>query len=403
MAPHQVDDAHAHRGADVGEEVGGLSGRRRFGDGRKRIVHSAACLESWPSTVKNDADLGCLGSSTRPFGQAREARFLAAHDAALVRAGHGIARDRHGVGRGVDADIEAARRVGAVGRRAVQQLGVHQADAARLAKAGHRLGQRLLLRVGRDAAGEALAVEQRQHRPLVRARHDGEAAVALVDVVEEQQRRHDVGVGVRRVGEVLVIGDLGLGARELQVDLAMVELDVRPDQVGHHVDGARVEHDLAIGVGNVGRVVDAAQRRLLGAVLGAHVEARPAVDGRRPERRGVRAALLDPVGDLGLERGELRRRHGILDHEIAVAPEGVDLLAAENGHLSDLALHERAGVRAPLASLELRPALFHEGRAALDVVLGGEALLHQRRRAARNPACRRGASAPRWCAWRHAW
>src|SRR4029453_2028112 len=36
---------------------------------------------------------------------------------------------------------------------------------------------------------------------------------------------------------------------------------------------------------------------------------------------------------------------------------------------------------APLStSLELRPALFHEGRAAFDVVLGGEALLHQRRR-----------------------
>ena len=66
MAPHQVDHAHAHRGADVGKEFGGLSGRRRFGDGRKRIVHSAACLESWPSTVKNDADLGCLGNSTRP-------------------------------------------------------------------------------------------------------------------------------------------------------------------------------------------------------------------------------------------------------------------------------------------------------------------------------------------------
>ena len=66
VAPHQIDHAHAHRGADVGEEVGGLAGRRRFGDGRKRIAHSAACLESCPSTVKNEAVLGCLGSSTSP-------------------------------------------------------------------------------------------------------------------------------------------------------------------------------------------------------------------------------------------------------------------------------------------------------------------------------------------------
>ena len=351
MAPHQIDHAHAHRGADVGKEFGGLSGRRRFGDGRKRIVHSAACLELLAQHGEERRRLGLLGQFDQAFGQPRKPRFLAAHDPAFVR---GSASD---CARSARRRPRCRRRyrgratlVGAVGRRAVQQLGVHQADAARLAEAGDRLGQRLLLGVGGDAAGEALAVEQRQHRPLVRARHDGEAAVALIDVVEEQQRRHDVGIGVRRVGEVLVIGDLGLGARELQVDLAMVELDVGPDQVGHHVDRARVEHDLAIGVGNVRRVVDAAQRRLVGAVLAAHVEARPAVDRRRSERRGMRAALLDPVGDLRLERGELLGRHRIVDHEIAVAPEGVDLLAAENGHDLSPRLDALSPVRAVLSS-----------------------------------------------------
>ena len=66
MPPHQVDDADADGRADVGEQLGGFARRRRFGDGRKRVGHSAACLDSWPITVKNEAVLGCLGSSIRP-------------------------------------------------------------------------------------------------------------------------------------------------------------------------------------------------------------------------------------------------------------------------------------------------------------------------------------------------
>jgi hypothetical protein len=69
-------------------------------------------------------------------------------------------------------------------------------------------------------------------------------------------------------------------------------------------------------------------------VLGPHVEARPAVDRRRAERLQMGAAFLDPAHDLGLQRGELRRRHRILDHQIAVAPEGLVLLAGQGFHIS---------------------------------------------------------------------
>ena len=114
----------------------------------------------------------------------------------------------------------------------------------------------------------------------------------------------------------------------------MVELDVRPDQVGHHVDRAGVEHDVAIGVGNVRRIVDAAQRRLGGAMLRAHVETRPAVDRWLAEWLLMRATLLDPSRDLGLQSRQLRGRHGILDHEVAVPPERVDLLLGQGLHIS---------------------------------------------------------------------
>jgi hypothetical protein len=44
------------------------------------------------------------------------------------------------------------------------------------------------------------------------------------------------------------------------------------------------------------------------------------------------AAFLDPARDLRLQRGKLRRRDGILDHEVAVAPEGVVLLLGQGLH-----------------------------------------------------------------------
>ena len=39
MAPDQVDDAHTDRGANIIEQLGRLTRRRRFGDGGKRIGH----------------------------------------------------------------------------------------------------------------------------------------------------------------------------------------------------------------------------------------------------------------------------------------------------------------------------------------------------------------------------
>jgi hypothetical protein len=48
-------------------------------------------LDSWPITVKNEAGLGLLGQFDQALAQPRETRLLAAHDAALVEAGHRVA------------------------------------------------------------------------------------------------------------------------------------------------------------------------------------------------------------------------------------------------------------------------------------------------------------------------
>jgi len=54
----------------------------------------------------------------------------------------------------------------------------------------------------------------------MRARHDGEAAVALVECRRrKQQRVDDMSLVCGLLVQILVVGDLGLGPGELQFDL----------------------------------------------------------------------------------------------------------------------------------------------------------------------------------------
>src|SRR5439155_15788300 len=132
-------------------------------------------------------------------------------------------------------------------------------------------------------------------------------------------------------GEILVIADLGVAARQFQIDLAMVELEVRSDEVANHVDDARGPGDLGEGRGDIRGIVDPAKRRSLRPVLFAHVEAGPTVDRGRTEGLQVRPTLLDPVLDLGAHGGEFRRFHGIGHDEKAVPPKPIDLRFAQHG------------------------------------------------------------------------
>ena len=85
------------------------------------------------------------------------------------------------------------------------------------------------------------------------ARHHGKAAVFFCHVIQQDQGGDDVAVGMGGVGEVLMVADFGLRAREFQIDLAVVKLHVGPDEIGHHIDRRRLAHHDLEGPGKCRR------------------------------------------------------------------------------------------------------------------------------------------------------
>ncbi len=128
-----------------------------------------------------------------------------------------------------------------------------------------------------------------------------------------------------------MVANGGLGAGQLQVDLAVMELDVRADQIGDHVDHWRRTHDIGEGRRNIRWVVDPAQGRMIGRMIGADIEARPPVDGRGAEGGVMLPALLDPAAKLAAHGVELLGRHRIFDHQVAVAAVSVLICFAQHG------------------------------------------------------------------------
>ena len=107
-------------------------------------------------------------------------------------------------------------------------------------------------------------------------------SVLFGDLVDHKQGGHQVGVGVRRVGEVLVPLHLGGRTGQLGVDLGVVDLDVGSDEGGHHVHHGAVHHDLVVGIGHLGRCRHPAQGRASRGVTGLHVEPGAPVQGLAP-------------------------------------------------------------------------------------------------------------------------
>ena len=167
--------------------------------------------------------------------------------------------------------------------------------------------------------------------PAVRAGNDLERPVLLGDLVHHEQRRDHVVVAVRREGEVLVPLDLGVRARELGVDLGVVQLHVRPDEVGDAGDHAALQRGRKIGLRDLHRCVDPAKARLLAAVTRLEVEAGPSVQGVAPGRI-VSPALLHPCGEILLQPRQQDGIHRILDHQIAVFMEERALIGAKLRH-----------------------------------------------------------------------
>ena len=140
--------------------------------------------------------------------------------------------------------------------------------------------------VGQRADPHVAVVEVEQ-RPVVAARDEPDLAHARLDVLEEHADREQVVVGVRPELDVLVPLHLFPAVRGLEVELGVVELHVRPDEVGDDVDDRRRRRELPVRLVQVGRRAEPAQPRLVGGVAGVEVEDHV--------RFGERAALLDEL------------------------------------------------------------------------------------------------------------
>ena len=118
-------------------------------------------------------------------------------------------------------------------------------------------------------------------------RNEPDFAHPGLDVFEEHTDGEQVVVGVRPELDVLMPFHLFPAARRLEVQLRVVELHVRPDEVAHHVDDHRRRRERPVRLVQIRRRAQPPQSRLLGGV--------PRVEVEQHVRLGERAALLDEL------------------------------------------------------------------------------------------------------------
>ena len=260
----------------------------------------------------------------------------------LISGRHGVRRAGDRVFRAVNRDVQGPRPVGPVGCGAVQQARVHQAYRARRtgAEAGGRAAR--CRNVVRHRPREYAIVPQAVDRAAVRRGKDLQGSVRFGDFVHHQQGRHHIVVGVWREREILVPLHLGVPARQLRIDLSVVQLDVGADEVGDAIDHPAVRRRREIGVRDFDRRVDPAQLRRLCAVPGLQVEARSPVERVAPGG-GVAAALFHPRLEVPLQPRQQGGVDRVFDHQIAVLVEKRTLVGAELGHGRRLNAGRRPG------------------------------------------------------------
>src|SRR6266540_2461204 len=84
---------------------------------------------------------------------------------------------------------------------------------------------------------------------FVAARNDGQAAILFGGLVQIDHHRQQVEVGVRKEGIVLVPLEARLAvAGWLEIQLGVVQLNVRPDQVLDDVEDLRIEDEVVEGL-----------------------------------------------------------------------------------------------------------------------------------------------------------
>src|SRR5262245_52464915 len=138
---------------------------------------------------------------------------------------------------------------------------------------------------------------------LVGSWRDFKSAVVPRDLVDEQKGRHDVIIGMRGEGKVLVPLYPSRRTRKLGVDFRVMIFDVRTNDISHHVCHTRIGHAAKIGIGDLDRRIHSPECGLLWGVVGLKIEAWPAVDSLTIGLL-MRLALLDPIAEVVAQGGQ---------------------------------------------------------------------------------------------------
>jgi hypothetical protein len=164
----------------------------------------------------------------------------------------------------------------------------------------------------------------------MRCRNDTQAAILEGHVVQHQQRGYQIIIRMWRVGKILVIADLSIGTGKLQVDLAVVKLHIRADQVGDHVHHGRMQHYVPERRRDIRGIVYPSKSWAVWPVLRAKIETWPAINGRFAKGSIEAAALFHPSGDLASHPFELQGGNGVLNNQNTLFPVSGDLTMGQN-------------------------------------------------------------------------
>ena len=188
--------------------------------------------------------------------------------------GAGGEADGEGVGRAVAQDERLPRPVRRVDGRSVGRHGAHEDRRAPGAFQQHGIG---IVHLFRDLAPEEPVGAVAHQRFLMAPGNDLQAAVLLGGVVEVEEDGHRIPVGQGIVGQVLVPLHDGADVLGLHVDLAVVEEQVRTEELFDAVQQGGRLREIAEGPIESARFVDAPHQRAVGLLVRFHLHARAVV------------------------------------------------------------------------------------------------------------------------------
>jgi hypothetical protein len=171
-----------------------------------------------------------------------------------------------------------------------------------------------------NSGSENIALPEGVDFASVRAGIELERSIVVGDVVDKQQGRDDIVVGMGGEGKILVPFDGCRGTGKLRINLGMVKFDVGPYEVGDGVRHARRGHSAVISRGYFGGRVHAAQGWPLGSMTGLEIKAGTSIDCLTIGPR-MGTAFFNPGVEVAVQLYEAFLIDGIGQEEPAITPK----------------------------------------------------------------------------------